>query len=188
MQPLDVSDELLDAVDLAAALDLDGDDWRHRDRGTAGRSARSRSGTRGATRVMPPRSRAATAASSSCRWASTPSFCSPGSIAEVTASMSDRTSCERDRQRLALRVGHGPRSRSAVTKTLGAFIQLSGLYAPPSAWIGDATVGFHHDQPHGLGEVGGQSAGVVDRATSYDEAHARAIDQRRRARRCDPGR
>ena len=42
---------------------------------------------------------------------------------------------QRDREALALGVGDDPRVVAASTSVLGAFIQFSGLYAPPSAWI-----------------------------------------------------
>jgi hypothetical protein len=78
------------------------------------------------------------AASSSCRWASTPSFCRPGSIPSSWV-VSDDTEVivMVSVSPLGLRTVHTtfPESSSTASVTvLGAFIQLSGLYAPPSAW------------------------------------------------------
>jgi hypothetical protein len=36
---------------------------------------------------------------------------------------------------------------------------------------GDATVGLHHDETHGLGEMGIEPTSIVDGATGYDETH-----------------
>ena len=78
------------------------------------------------------------AASSSCRWDSTPSFHSPGSVPRSWL-VSDTTSWS-----VIVRVSPlgertvqtaWPRSSIDSLTVLGAFIQLSGLYAPPSAWI-----------------------------------------------------
>ncbi len=79
MQPLDVAAELFHPVDLAAALDLDG----HHLARPVSRQTRSIGpiavGYSRRTRVRPSSIACGDAASSSCRWASTPSFCRPGS-------------------------------------------------------------------------------------------------------------
>jgi hypothetical protein len=78
VQALDVAGELFDPVDLAAALHLD----RHR--GADGVAAHQvdradRGGVLATHEREPVLDRVREAASSSCRWASTPSFCRPGS-------------------------------------------------------------------------------------------------------------
>jgi hypothetical protein len=90
------------------------------------------------TRRRPGAMAAQLAASSSWRWASTPSFHSPGSTPSSWLE-SDSTSCSvmvRVSPPLGARTTqHGVPSPSSDSVTvLGAFIQFSGLYAPPSAW------------------------------------------------------
>ena len=95
------------------------------------------------------------AASSSCRCASTPSFWRPGSTpSEWSESDSTSSIVIVSVSPFGLVTVHTP---SPSTSRLGATIQLSGLYAPPSAWIGDASVGLHHDQADRHGEVGADS-------------------------------
>ena len=79
VHPLDVARELLDAVDLAAALHFD------RDRDTVAVAAQQVDGADVGRMLAAHEPQAGAiavqfAASSSCRCASTPSFCRPGSV------------------------------------------------------------------------------------------------------------
>ena len=73
------------------------------------------------------------AANSTCRCASTPSFCNPGSTPSSWAESENTSSNVMvSVSPLGLVTTHCP---SASVSRFGAFIQLSGLYAPPSAWM-----------------------------------------------------
>ena len=125
VEELEVAGELLDAVDLAAALDLDGDGdavavpAEQVDRADVGRVLRGGPGASPSPRCVQ------LAASSSWRWASTPSFCRPGSTPSSQAeSLSTSSSVIVSVSPLGLVTVH---TSSPSTSRFGAFIQLSGL-------------------------------------------------------------
>ena len=120
------------------------------------------------------------AASSSCRCASTPSFCSPGS-APRSHDESDSTSCR-------VIVSCSPLGLDTTHRSSPVDERVRGVH-PVQRLVGaavgvdrDAPVGLDHDQPHGLGEVGGQPPGVVHRAPGDDEPHAGRRYRRSRMR------
>ena len=120
------------------------------------------------------------AASSTWRCASTPSFCSPGSWPRSDAT-SEITSC-------SVIVSVSPfwlvtthRSGDDDERVRGVH-PVQRLVRATVGVDGHAPVGLHHDQPRRLGEVGGQAAGVVDRAAGDHEAHARDANRAASAR------
>ena len=179
VEQLEVAGQLLDAVDVAAALDLDRDAARRRRRGTSGRPGRSRSGTRGGPGVSPSARVAGCSASSSWRCFSTPSFCRPGSTPRSWAGVVQRPRSSRIRRVSSVLGRHRPLDLAVLG---GALAQRARRRHPVQRLVG-AAVGVHEHRPVGLDhqhpgrhrEVGGQPPGVVDLAAGYDESHGRAI-------------
>jgi hypothetical protein len=77
---------------------------------------------------------------------------------------------EGDRQRLALGAGDHPMV-AVVGEGVGRVHPVQRLVGTAVGVDGDASVGLHHDQPHGLWQVGRQAAGIVDRAAGDHETH-----------------
>ena len=75
-----------------------------------------------------------------------------------------------DGQRLTLGIRHGP-VVAVVDETVRSVHPVQRFVGSAVGVDGHTAVVLHHDQPHGLGEVGGEPTGVVDGAASDHEAH-----------------
>jgi hypothetical protein len=175
LQELQVAGELLDPVDLAPALDLDG----HRpalrvpaqqvDRPDVGRvlaadqpQARGDRLAVGGEQLLEVRLDAV--------------LPQAGIDAEVVARVRQHV-VQRDRQRLALGRPHGPDRSALVVDRLGHGVgrvhPVERLVGAPVGVHGHAPVGLDHDQPGGEGQVRHQPPRVVDGAVGDDQAHRR---------------
>ena len=151
LRKLEVAGELLDAVDLAAPLDLDRDRACRRRPGRAGRPARCRSGTRGARGAARPR------CTRSWRRAA------PG------GGPRRRPSAARGRRRAPTRSPRAPRrcvivrlsplgfvtvhAPSSSTRRFGGVHPVERLVGAAVGVDRDAAVGLHHEQPGGHRQV-----------------------------------
>ncbi len=178
VEQLEVAGQLLDAVDLAAALDLDRDAGARRRRGTSGRPARSRWGTPGGP---------GSARRPACRGARR---AAPGGASRRRPSAGRGRCRARGRSR-----GGPPRSgcagcRRSCSETVHSTCPSSvvpsrrvhGRRHPVQRLVGAAVgvdqhraVGLDHQHPRRHREVGGQPSGVVDLAPGNDESHGAGI-------------
>ena len=178
VEQLEVAGQLLDAVDLAASLDLDGDRLARRRRDTSGRRGRSRSGTRGVRASGRRPASPGCSASSSWRCFSTPSFCRPGSTPRSWLE-SCRTSSIRMRRLSPVFASTSPLDLAVLG---GALLDRAGRAHPVQRLVGAAvgvhqhrSVGLEHQHPGGHRQVSGQPSGVVDLTAGHDESHERRI-------------
>ncbi len=111
------------------------------------------------------------AASSSWRWASTPSFTRPGSI-PISWTQSDRHLVQTDGEGLIGRIGDHP-GVVVLGDGVGRVHPVEGLVGAAVGVDGNTSVGLDHDQTHGLGQVRSQASVVVDGATGNQQAHQR---------------
>ena len=179
IEPLLIAQQLLDARDVTDALHLDDDRLPGRRRGTAGRSARCRWGTRGARarsrRGAPP----TRAARSCCSSASTPSFSSPGSSpSSILVSWSTSCSVISSVSPLGL-VATMVSSRSTIVH--GGLIQLSGLYALESECIATEPSALSRTSRTPGARYAPSRPCVGDRAPRDEQPHARSLARRRDA-------
>ena len=179
VEQLEVAGQLLDAVDLAAPLDLDRDRARRRRRGTSGPPGRSRWGTPGGPGSGPSASVAGCSASSSWRCFSTPSFCRPGSTPRSWLESWWTSSMQDPQGVVGPCAGDGPLDLAVVGVPSRS---VHGGRHPVQRLVG-AAVGVHEHRPVGLDhqhpgrhrQVGGQPSGVVDLAAGDDEPHGGRI-------------
>ena len=192
-EQLEVARELLDAVDVAAALDLDGDRAARRDPAAAGRPGRSRSGTRGARasarrRSRRPARRAAAAGRPRRRPSRARGRCRARATSRAATSWM-RTS--RASPVLAWVTRHSSTTPSSASDSSGASTSRRARRAHPVERLVRAAVGVHEqaavalvdEQAGGQRQVRVEATGVVHRAAGDDEAHPTSLPDARRSRR-----
>ena len=101
---------------------------------------------------------------------------------------------QRDPEFLAGLVDHAPHARRASSSRHGGLIQFSGLYARSSAWIETEPSAFTISSRVAVGQMRRQPADVVDRAAGNHETHrdslndTTSIGRHRRVQRTAPAR
>ena len=177
VEQLEVAGELLDAVDLAAALDLDRDgcavgvaahEVDRADRGgvlAADQASARRRGSRGARRAAPagaPRRRPSAGRGRRRARASESWRTSSSRIRSVSSALPCVT----------VHVDLAPSSVDALARACRAAHPVQRLVGAAVGVDQHRPVGLDHQQPGGHRQVGGEPAGVVDLAAGDDEAHA----------------